>query len=111
MLIALLLTIIIECLALFLLRERRPVFYLFWIALTTLTNLTVNLCVSLVNFGSMAWYVVTVLVMEVLVFVSEAFIAYLYTENPRQSLIYSAVCNLASFLVGGIIVDLINSFV
>ena len=108
MLIALLLTVIIECLVLLLLRERQLIFYIFWIALTTLTNLAVNLCVSLVNFGSMAWYVVTVLVIEVLVFVSEAFITYLYTENPRQSLIYSAVCNLASFLVGGIMLDLIN---
>ena len=108
MLIALLLTVIIECLVLFLLRERRPVFYLFWIALTTLTNLAVNLCVSLVNFGSMAWYVVAVFVIELLVFFTEAFLAYLYTGQLKRCLIYSAVCNLASFLVGGIILDLIN---
>ena len=108
MLIALLLTVIIECLVLFLLRERRPVFYLFWIALTTLTNLAVNLCVSLVNFGSMAWYVVAVFVIELLVFFTEAFLAYLYTGQLKRCLIYSAACNLASFLVGGIMLDLIN---
>lgn len=96
----LLLTIILECIALYLLGEKKPIFYLYWIALTSLTNLSVNLYITLFFYGGYTEYYITVAVIEILVFAAEYFLCYLYTRDKTKSLTYSVVCNLFSFFIG-----------
>lgn len=103
MLIALLLTVILECLALYVLGERNRVFYLYWVAVTAFTNLCANLYVQLFFSGNKIEYYLTVAVIEALVFLSEFLLCYVYTEDKKKSAKYSAVCNIASYFIGSLI--------
>ena len=100
MLRLLLLTIILECLALLALGERKPLFYLYWIAVTTLTNLTLNLILGLIVFEHLLIYWIVVLLFEIAVFASEFYLCYLYTNDRVRSIKYSAVCNATSLIIG-----------
>lgn len=104
----LLLTILIECVALFVLRQKDPIFYLYWTAITTLTNVSANLCLSLMSFDYRAKLCLAVLVIEILVFISELLLCFLYTKNLKKSAKCSAVCNLASFGIGSILLLVIK---
>lgn len=102
MLIALLLTIVIEVLALYILGERTRLFYLYWVAVTALTNLCANLYVYLVFSGSRIEYYLTVAVIEALVFFGEFLLCFVYTQDKKKSIKYSAICNAASYFIGSI---------
>lgn len=99
----LLITIFLESLALFFMKERRISFYVFWIALTSFTNVCINLYIALVFSGTMTEYYVTVAVLETLVFLCEFLLCYAYIGEKRKSAVYSAVCNAFSFIAGIII--------
>ena len=99
----LILTIILECLALLLLGERTPLFYLYWVAVTALTNVLANLYLIYVFSGGLTEYYINVAIIEILVFAAEFALCYLYISDRKKSLIYSAVCNSASFIIGSII--------
>lgn len=101
------LTIVIECAVLLLLREKELLFYLYWIAITSLTNIPANLYVALVFSGTRSQYFITVAVIEILVIAIECIFAYLYTNDLKKSLKYSAVCNTASYLIGAAILLLL----
>ena len=103
----LILTILLESLALILMRERSPLFYVYWIAVTTLTNIPVNLYIQLVFSGTNIGYWLTVAVLEALVFTVEFLLCLAYTKDKKKSAKYSAVCNLTSFLSGLIIIQII----
>jgi hypothetical protein len=100
MFIALLLTIIIECSVLAILRELDKLFYLYWIVLTSITNLSINTYIIYFFSGEALEYLLTVVVLEVLVLICEFGLSFLYTRDFKKSLIYSLVCNLSSFLIG-----------
>ena len=100
MLILLLLTIILECLALLALGERNPLFYLYWIAVTTLTNLTLNLILALIVFEHFLVYWIVVILFEIAVFASEFYLCYVYKNDRAKSIKYSAVCNATSLIIG-----------
>ena len=103
MLIALILTVVIELIALYLIGERDKLLYLYWLAITALTNILANLYVVLVFNGTSLEYWISVVVIEVLVFLSEFGLCFLYTSDKKKSLKYSAVCNLASYFIGSLI--------
>lgn len=103
MLEALILTIILECLALFLIGEREKLYYLYWIAITTATNLSANLYLAIVFKGDNVEYWLTVAVIEVLVFALEFVLSFIYTNDWKKSIKNSLICNLSSFLIGLII--------
>lgn len=108
MLIApLLLTLLIESIVLFLFRQRDPIFYVYWTAVTTLTNIPANLWLSLTHFDSTAAFCLTVVAIELLVFIAELLLCLLYTKNLRTSIRYSAICNLASFGFGSLILAIL----
>lgn len=96
----LLLTIILECIALYFLGERNPRFYFYWIALTSLTNILVNLYIMYVFSGTYLEYSIAVAIIEILVFIAEGCLCYIYTNDKAKSIKYSAVCNASSFLTG-----------
>jgi hypothetical protein len=98
-----LLTVVIEVAALFLMKEREPLFYLYWIAITTFTNLLANLSISFFTFGSYLQYYLAVAVIELVVFTAEYLLALAYTTDKKKSLIYSAVCNISSYTIGSLI--------
>ncbi len=100
--LALIMTIILECLALFALGERKLIFYIYWICITTLTNIPANLCASRFFLGEKAELYIAIAVIELTVFLSEALMCFLFTKDKKLSIKYSAVCNTASFLIGGI---------
>ena len=99
----LLLTILIEGVTLLLLGNRDWVFYLYWCAVTTLTNIPANLCLNFLSLDSKVTLFLAVFVIELLVFAAELLLGFLYTRNIRLSAKYSAVCNLASFGIGSFI--------
>ena len=103
----LILTILLESLALLLMREKSPIFYVYWIAVTTLTNIPVNLYIQLAFSGTNTEYWLTVAVLEALVFTVEFLLCLAYTKDKKKSAKYSAVCNLTSFLSGLIIIQII----
>ena len=103
----LILTILLEGLALLLMRERSPLFYLYWTAVTTLTNLPVNLYLQFLFTGSILEYWLAVVVLEALVFTVEFLLCLAYTKDKKKSAKYSAVCNLTSFLSGLVILQII----
>ena len=103
MLAALILTIILECLALFLIGEREKLYYIYWIAITSVTNLSANLYLALVFKGGNIEYWLTVAVIELLVFVCEFVLSFIYTNDWKKSIKTSLICNLSSFLIGLII--------
>ena len=97
------LTIILECAALLIMKEREPLFYVYWIAITTLTNLPANLFVALVFSGTNPMYYLTVAIIEALVFTAEFLLCLAYTKDKKKSAKYSAICNLTSFGIGSIL--------
>lgn len=103
----LILTILLEGLALLLMRERSPLFYLYWTAVTTLTNLPVNLYLQFLFTGSILEYWLALAVLETLVFTVEFLLCLAYTKDKKKSAKYSAVCNLTSFLSGLVILQII----
>ena len=103
MLEALILTIILECLALFLIGEREKLYYLYWIAITTVTNLSANLYLALAFKGDNLEYWLTVTAIEVLVFALEFVLSFIYTNDWKKSIKNSLICNLSSFLIGLIV--------
>ena len=102
--LALILTILLECAALFAMGERSPIFYVYWIAVTTLTNVPANLYVNLVFSGGRLGLALVIAVIEALVFLSEFLLCLAYTRDKKISAKYSAVCNVTSFGIGSLIV-------
>lgn len=93
-------TIILEALALVILKEKDPLFFLYWTAVTALTNVLVNLCLTYLFSDSTLQYYVSVTLLEILVFAVEFLLCLCYTRDKGKSLKYSLVCNLTSYLVG-----------
>lgn len=100
MIVALVLTVILECLTLFLLKEREKLLYVYWIAITSFTNLLANLYLAVVFKGSNLEYWLTAILIEAIVYTGEFLLCWIYTNDKRKSLIYSVACNSASFLAG-----------
>ena len=103
----LILTLLIEGTVLLLLKTKDPLFYLYWAALTTLTNLPANIYLSLSSFDSNTTFYLAVAIIEILVFISELLLCFLYTKDLKSSVKYGALCNLSSFIIGTVIIMII----
>ena len=100
MIVALVLTVILECLTLFILKEREKLLYVYWIAITSFTNLLANLYLAVVFQGNTLECWLTAIVIEAIVYTSEFLLCWIYTNDKRKSIIYSVACNSASFFIG-----------
>lgn len=96
------LTIILECAALLIMKEKQALFFVYWIAVTTFTNIFANLYVAYIFSGTQLQYCLTVAVIELLVFTVEFLLCLAFTKDKKKSAKYSAICNLASFGIGSI---------
>lgn len=103
MMLALILTVILEAIVLLLLREKDALFYLFWISITTVTNIPANLIAARFFSGGKLMLCLAIAIIELAVFISEALLCFLYTKDRGKSIKYSALCNLASFGIGSLI--------
>lgn len=106
--IFLILTIICESLVLLFLRERRIGVFIFFAALNTVTNLSLNLLIHRVSFISARQYHFVVLVLEVLVFALEATLYFFYEGNMKKCIKYSFFCNLISYFGGFFVLSIFN---
>ncbi len=108
LLLPLILTVMLEGLVLFLLRERSIGTFVFFAALNTATNLSLNLFIQLYSFASVLGYHLIVFALELLIVALEAALYFLYTGNFKKSVKYSFFCNLTSYLAGFFILLIIN---
>ena len=107
MIIPLILTLLIEGVTLFLLKERFLPLYLYWAALTTLTNVLLNFTLRKLFLNTDIALFLAIAVLELLVFISELALCYLFTRDFKKSAKYSLFCNLASFLIGSFLLALV----
>lgn len=106
LIIALILTILIELGVLWLLKERRTKVLLSSVAVNVLTNVPLNLYFTYTDYS---WG--RVLICEMIVIVVETLWYFCFTGRFRKSVIYSFLCNAISFLMGlflVIITEMIN---
>ena len=95
LLLALILTILIEFVVLWLLRERRRLVLGSSVVINILTNVPLNLFVIYVDSS-----VKTIILGELLVVIIEALWYFLFLHNLSRAFIYSSLCNAISFLMG-----------
>ena len=95
LLIALILTILIELGVLWLLMERRRNVLVLSVVINVLTNVPINIVVMHLGYSTM-----TVLIGELLVFIIEALWYLIFIRDIRKAFIYSLLCNAVSFLLG-----------
>lgn len=101
--IALILTILIELGVLLLLKERRIKVLLSSVAVNVLTNVPLNLYLASSDY---TWS--RVVVCELIVVAIESLWYLCFTGNFRQSVIYSFLCNAVCFLVGLLLVIIVE---
>ena len=98
------LTVFFESAVLLLWREKRIAVLAFLATLNVFTNLSLNLVLALLRPTGIA-YVLWVLLLELLVFATEAFLLALYLHERRRALLYSLSCNLTSYIAGAILLS------
>ena len=104
LLLALVLTILIELVVLLLLRERRGLVLGSSVVINVLTNVPLNLFVTYVDSS-----VVAIVLGELLVVAIETLWYYLFLRNLSRAFIYSFLCNAISFLIG-LLIELLIVF-
>ena len=95
LLIALILTILIELGVLWLLMERRRNVLVLSVVINVLTNVPINIVVMHLGYSTM-----TVLIGELLVFIVEALWYLIFIRDIKKAVVYSFLCNAVSFLLG-----------
>lgn len=93
LLTALALTIIVEWCMLRLMGEKRKSVLYSSVPINALTNLPLNVFVASAG-------VLAIVMAEVMIVFVEAILYFIITKDIRQSVIYSALCNIASLFLG-----------
>ena len=101
-----LLTVILESIMLFILKERKIDIFAFVASLNVFTNLTINSILIILSPDSNLKYCLWVAALEIAVLIVECLFIYLYTRDKRKSILYSLCCNLFSYIVGTFIISL-----
>lgn len=91
-------TIIIEELVLLLFRTKKANIYLGCLGMNILTNLSLNIYLQFA-----ANYYQSLTILEIVVFVVEGLLYLCLTKNVQKAFVLSAICNIASYLIGMII--------
>jgi hypothetical protein len=98
---ALIITIVIELLMLFLQREKNYKIYLFSVLINVITNVSLNVGIQLVE---PSYYYLVVTLSEAMIVLIEALAYFWICKDFKKSLRISLVCNLTSFLLGLILI-------
>lgn len=102
-----LLTLALESIMLFILKERKLGTFAFMASLNTFTNLSINGILILLSPDDNLRYYLWVAALEIAVLIVECLFIYLYTRDKRKSILYSLSCNLFSYIVGTFIIFLL----
>ena len=100
---ALILTLIIESCALFILKEKRIKVYVCSIILNTITNLSLNIFLTQYAVNEPIAYFLVLFSLEVAIWFIEGMVYYFVIKDFKKSLKYSFILNLSSFLIGLVI--------
>ncbi len=101
---ALILTLIIEILVIFILREKKPVIYITCFITNIITNLTFNSVTPLLPFNN---YQIYIILFEILIVIVEAIVYLIVTKKFIKSIIYSFAANTLSYILGMILMIVI----
>ena len=102
--VALGITLVIELIVLFVLKERDKRLFLILIAMNFITNPVMNIFLT---FISPQYYYVVLFVCEVVVIVIESLGYYLVIKDFKKALKISLFCNVMSFMTGWLLIPLI----
>ena len=116
MIYALILTLIIENLMLFILGYKDYRIYVLSIVINTITNLALNSFLLSYPFQTYLFYATICIILEILIFLIEGCFYMIYFKNFKKALKISFILNLTSFLIGLILnffqnLDLIKEIV
>lgn len=95
--IALLLTIFVEEIALFFQKEKNGWLYLALIPINIITNTTLNYVIVKLPYAHIDWMI---LGLEVIIILVEACLLYLIVKKWQKALRISLICNVFSYVVG-----------
>ena len=107
-LFSLILTIVIELVILWLIKANKKIL-ITSIIINIITNLSLNIFLYYYYFDNITMYWITIIGLELLVFIIEGLTYYLVNKDIRLSFKYSLFANGGSFLIG-LIISLIFYF-
>lgn len=94
---ALIYTLIIELLVLYLQKEKNYKVFILAFLINTITNVSLNITLTLID--NKLYYVILI-IMEIGAFIIEALAYFFIYKDFKKALRVSLLCNLASYLVG-----------
>ncbi|MDE6241666.1 MAG: hypothetical protein K2M08_04490 [Anaeroplasmataceae bacterium] len=106
--VPLILTLLIETIALVILKERRKRVYLLSIGMNVVTNISLNLIGYYANIEKIWVYVLMVIILEAVIWILEGLGYYLEIKEKRKAILYTLVCNGMSFFIGIILQGILN---
>ena len=105
MIIALILTIVIEMLCLLILQKNDKII-IASVVLNVVTNVTLNFILYFFLDAKLIIYVFLLVILEILVLFVETYVYYKLIRNIRQALFLSLLLNVTSFLLGLLILNI-----
>lgn len=96
------LTLIIESLVLYLLKERRKKVYFLSIEMNVITNISLNL-IGYYIIEQLWVYVIVVILLETIIWIIEGLGYYFVIKDRRKAILYTLACNGMSFFLGTIL--------
>ncbi len=108
MIFALILTLFIETIMLFILRYKDYRIYLLAILMNLITNLPLNFILTYYPFETYIGYFIVGIILEIFILFIESFFYLFYFKNYKKALKVSLLLNLTSFLIGLVFVFFLN---
>ncbi|MCM1131413.1 MAG: hypothetical protein NC310_04540 [Roseburia sp.] len=95
--IPLVLTLIIETLVLYFLKERRKRVFLLLIGMNVITNISLNLIGYYVEIEQLWVYVIMIIILEAIIWIIEGIGYFIEIKDKRKAILYTLACNGMSF--------------
>ena len=102
------LTLIIEALVLFLLKERRKRADILSIGMNVITNISLNLIGYFIYIEQLWLYAIMIILLEVIIWILEGLGYYAGIKDKKKAILYTLACNGMSFFLGTILQVLLN---
>ncbi|MDE5855727.1 MAG: hypothetical protein K2H06_01635, partial [Anaeroplasmataceae bacterium] len=102
------LTLLIETLVLYLLKERRKRVYILSIGMNLITNISLNLIGYYVIVEQLWLYFIMVVLLEAVIWIIEGLGYYVGIKDKKKAILYTLCCNGMSFFFGTILQVLLN---
>lgn len=100
MISALILTLIIETLVLFLLKYRNYKIYIICLIINIITNLSLNYYLIHTIFQTVYIYIIVVILLEAFIWIVEGLVYMIYLKDFKKAIKVSIILNATSFFTG-----------